>query len=64
LESLRAVVEKLVQTISTLIPDGQAEGRAPEQAAPGGSDEVMIIETYGASAAEEEEAEPHGAAQD
>ena len=56
-EALRAIVEKLVQTVSALTPNSQDEARAPEEAPPGGTEEVLVSETYGVSAAEEEQLE-------
>src|SRR5205823_1961772 len=61
-EALRAVVEKLVQTVSAVTPNRQDEPRAPEEAPPGGTEGVLVIETYGVSAAEEKQPEPDTAA--
>ena len=54
LGSLRGVVEKLAQSVSALIPNSQAEARAPEEAAPAET-EILITETYGVSTTQEEE---------
>ena len=56
-EGLRTLVEKLVQTVSAMIPEGQTETGAPEQAAPAATEEVQVIETYNVSVAAEEEPE-------
>jgi uncharacterized coiled-coil protein SlyX len=61
-EALRAIVEKLVQTVSALTPNRQDEARAPEEAPPTGTEEVPVVETYGVSAAEEEQPELEGVA--
>ena len=61
-EHLRAVIEKLVRTVSALTPDSPAEARAPEDAVPATTEGVLIIETYGVSAAENEQPELQGAA--
>ena len=61
-EALRALVEKLVQTVSALTPNRQDEARTPEEAPPSGTEEVLVIETYGVSAAEEEQPELEGVA--
>ena len=65
LGSLRGVVEKLAQSVSALIPNSQAEARAPEEAAPAETEGILITETYGVSATQEEEQpELQGAAYD
>jgi hypothetical protein len=61
-EALRAIVEKLVQTVSALVPNSQDEARAPEEAPSGATEEVLVIETYGVSAAQEEQPELEGVA--
>jgi hypothetical protein len=61
-EALRAIVEKLVQTVSALPPNSQDEARAPEEAPSGATEEVLVIETYGVSAAQEEQPELEGVA--
>jgi hypothetical protein len=59
LVNLRTVVEELIQTVSVLVADSEAQ----EREAATGTDDVVIVETYGVSA-DEEEPEPQGAAQD
>jgi hypothetical protein len=60
LADLRAIIEELVQTVAVLT-DSQAQGDNIEQPA-GGTGEVLVVETYGVSA-DEEEPEPQGVAQ-
>lgn len=59
LVNLRTVVEALVETISALVVDSEAQEREASTV----RDDVVIVETYGVSA-NQEEPEPHGAAQD
>jgi hypothetical protein len=62
LANLRAVIEALVQTVSALTGDSQAQRRGGAQSAAGTS-EALIIESHDAFAAEEEKPEPQRAAQ-
>jgi hypothetical protein len=59
---LRAIVEKLVQAVSALTSNRQDEARAPEEAPPGATEEVLVIETQVVSAAEQEQPELEGVA--